>query len=347
MARHERLHRVVEVLHHPRAPVWQLALGQALLLVAGTLVAATIWSLHATRAALVVLGAVSIVMLALVAFASRLPWSGPESRIPLLFPVSVLAGLAAVGFADGGAATAYTGLIELCFVYVGLTQPSGTSVLMMPVAVGCWMADQLTWSPVVAIRLTLSVMVWLGVGELLSYRSERATEARLELAAEAHTDSLTGLINRRALDARLGNAREGDTIVMCDLDHFKELNDHHGHAAGDRALAGFGLLLQAALRGADAAGRYGGDEFVILLADTSPEAALDVLARIRARWCSIQPDLTFTTGVAPVEGVTQIEAALEAADAALYAAKQGGRNSDRISYQPLAPDLHPGVPERA
>jgi diguanylate cyclase (GGDEF)-like protein len=246
----------------------------------------------------------------------------------------VLAGLGAVGYADRGGSSAYVGIIDLCFVYVGLTQPPGTSVVLVPIASGAWLADQHAWSPQIAIKLVISILVWLVVGELLSYRSERATEARLALDAEAHTDSLTGLINRRALDTRLSNARSGDTVVMLDLDHFKELNDHGGHPAGDRALAAFGLLLQSAVRGADAAGRYGGDEFILLLADTSPEAAIEVLHRIRAKWTVLHPDLTFSSGVAAVEAFAQVKSALDAADKALYQSKQAGRNADRISYHP-------------
>jgi diguanylate cyclase (GGDEF)-like protein len=335
--KHSRhVEQIVHLLHKPRTTIWQLALGQALLLVSGALVSTSIWFFHATNAELPVLAAVSVVMLAVVALTPRLPWSGPDSHLPLFFPLCVLAGLGAVGYADRGGSSAYVGLIDLCFVYVGLTQPSGTSLVLVPIAAASWLADQHAWSATIAIRLVISVLVWLVVGELLSYRSERATEARLALAAEAHTDSLTGLINRRGLDTRLANAREGDTVVILDLDHFKDLNDHHGHQAGDRALAAFGLLLQSAVRGADAAGRYGGDEFVLLLADTSPEATLEVLHRIRSRWTTLHSDLTFSSGVAAVEGFTQAQAAVDAADTALYASKQAGRNADRISYGRVA-----------
>ena len=158
---------------------------------------------------------------------------------------------------------------------------------------------------------------------------------RLILSEHARTDALTGLLNRRALDDRLAEARDGDAIVMCDLDHFKDLNDRDGHAAGDRVLAEFGALLTAALRGQDAAGRYGGEEFVLILAETSPEAALDVLLRMRAAWFSAQPGLTFSSGIAAVADSTPSAVALAAADEALYASKQAGRNCDHISYQQI------------
>jgi diguanylate cyclase (GGDEF)-like protein len=171
------------------------------------------------------------------------------------------------------------------------------------------------------------------VGELLSYRSDRAARDRLLLSAHAKTDALTGLINRRALDERLADAAVGDTVVMCDLDNFKALNDREGHAAGDLVLSRFGGLLNASLRGADAVGRYGGEEFVLLLAETAPEAALDVLARMRTRWAVVQPDSTFSCGLAAITEVSPIKAAMAAADEALYVSKTAGRNCDHISYR--------------
>jgi diguanylate cyclase (GGDEF)-like protein len=253
----------------------------------------------------------------------------------MLFPVAVLGALISVGIADQGAATAYTGLIVLCFVYVGLTQRPGTSLFLLPLAAGAWTADQESWSVATAIRLSIAVFIWLLVGELLSYRSGRVAMDRLILSAHARTDALTGLLNRRALDDRVAEARDGDTVVMCDLDHFKDLNDRDGHAAGDRVLAEFGELLTASLRGQDAAGRYGGEEFVLVLADTSPEAALDVLLRMRSRWSTDHPGPTFSSGVAAVSDDTPSLVALAAADEALYASKLAGRNCDHISYQQI------------
>jgi diguanylate cyclase (GGDEF)-like protein len=313
----------------------QVELGRALLVTCVTVVAATVWSLDPAPSEGRLLAVIGVLMLAIVVVSPYLAWSNESSRLPLLFPLCVLAALTGVGIADNGAATAYTGLIVLCFVYVGLTQPSGTSVLIVPLAAGAWTADQDSWSAVTATRLTIAVIIWLVVGELLSVRSDRAARDRHILSMHANTDSLTGLINRRGLDSRLADARNGDTLVMCDLDHFKALNDRDGHAAGDQVLADFGALLTASLRGEDVAGRYGGEEFLLLLADTSPESALDVLHRMRCRWSSTHPTLTFSSGVAGVSDATPIAAALVAADEALYASKQAGRNCDHISYQQI------------
>jgi diguanylate cyclase (GGDEF)-like protein len=327
--------RIAEILHSPRSSVGQLALGRALLVMSGMVIAATIGLLDPTSSALPVLAGIGVVLLGVVVLSSALPWSDGPSRLPLLFPLCVLAVVMGVGFADPVVAPAYTGLIVLCFVYVGLTQRPGTSVFLVPLASMTWLVTQGSWSAVVAVRLAIAVVVWLVVGELLAYRSDRAAKDRLVLSGHAHTDALTGILNRRALDARLLEAVSGDTIVMCDLDHFKVLNDRDGHAAGDRALERFGTLLRGALRGEDAAGRYGGEEFVLLLADTSPEAALDVLMRMRARWSSMQPGVTFSSGIAGISDGIPIAVAMSAADEALYASKSAGRNCDHISYRQI------------
>jgi diguanylate cyclase (GGDEF)-like protein len=327
--------RVAEILHSPRSSVGQLALGRALLAMCGLVIAATIGLLDPTSTALPVLLGISGALLAVVLLSSYLPWSDGPSRLPLVFPLCVLAAVTGVGFADPVVAPAYTGMIVLCFVYVGLTQRPGTSLLLALPAAATWLVTQNTWSAVVAVRLAIGVIVWLVVGELLAYRSDRAAKDRLILSGHAHTDALTGLLNRRALDVRLTDAVSGDTVVMCDLDHFKALNDRDGHAAGDQALADFGGLLRGALRGEDAAGRYGGEEFVLLLSDTSPEAALDVLMRMRSRWSKVQPLVTFSSGIAAVTTATPVTAAMAAADEALYTSKAAGRDCDHISYQQI------------
>jgi diguanylate cyclase len=117
----------------------------------------------------------------------------------------------------------------------------------------------------------------------------RLRQANLELNAVALTDPLTGLANRRALLAELSRMlararREGSHlhVVFVDLDGFKAINDRHGHEVGDAFLAAVAARLTAVLRGGDFAARYGGDEFVLLVAATDPEGAENVRARIAA-----------------------------------------------------------------
>jgi len=161
------------------------------------------------------------------------------------------------------------------------------------------------------------------------------------LEQRAQIDGLTGLWNRQHFDDRLSDelamrARTGRpfTLCLCDLDHFKTVNDAHGHAAGDAALQGFARLLSDRLRRQDVACRYGGEEFGLILRETTGERALSVLERIRAdlakkRWPRHpQRRITASFGVFDGGGEEGLEPEqwVERADEALYAAKQGGRN---------------------
>jgi diguanylate cyclase (GGDEF)-like protein len=166
----------------------------------------------------------------------------------------------------------------------------------------------------------------------------------------ALTDGLTGLPNRRAITnavqrlvARSLRAHSALAVLMCDIDHFKAVNDQYGHGRGDDVLKAVGAVLAEALRPADFAGRYGGEEFLVVLPDTRLEPATAIAERIRAAVAAIQlPGLehrvTLSVGVAVMPDHGQDAASLEsAADRALYAAKNGGR--DRVEV--FAPHLPP------
>ena len=157
------------------------------------------------------------------------------------------------------------------------------------------------------------------------------------MARQASTDALTGLPNRRSLDAALAAqcalaAREGRpcAVLMLDLDHFKAINDTHGHAVGDAVLRAFGQRLQAQLRRSDLCARYGGEEFVVLLAGTPFEPVEDVGERLRAL-VSAEPlaegvTTTVSVGTASHRPDDDVASLLARADAALYEAKRSGRN---------------------
>jgi diguanylate cyclase (GGDEF)-like protein len=170
------------------------------------------------------------------------------------------------------------------------------------------------------------------VGELRDRERER--EALLErLDRLAHTDGLTGLPNRRAWSEALRRtlasaARNGSRVhvAMLDLDDFKVINDTHGHLAGDRLLRELAAAWQPLLRGADALARLGGDEFAILLDGCTDEEAEEIAERLRA---AAPPGHTVSAGIARWDGHEHADDLLERADAALYAAKAGGR--DRVS----------------
>jgi diguanylate cyclase (GGDEF)-like protein len=116
--------------------------------------------------------------------------------------------------------------------------------------------------------------------------------------------------------------------VICDLDHFKRLNDTQGHAAGDRVLAEFGMVLHSCLREQDYAARYGGEEFALLLPATGISQAAATLARLRQCWSLLQPGVTFSAGLASFGPNQSAAEVLAIADQALYAAKAAGRNRD-------------------
>ncbi len=163
-----------------------------------------------------------------------------------------------------------------------------------------------------------------------------------QLVRIAQTDALTGIDNRRRLEERLDETfahavRLGEpfSVVMCDLDKFKSVNDTYGHQAGDDVLRQFAQLLQEQAREVDRVGRYGGEEFLIILPGTTVEAAMGVADRVRraVEACTFTFDdtaikRTMSCGVAawPHPQLRDVWSLMRAADEALYRAKAGGRN---------------------
>jgi diguanylate cyclase (GGDEF)-like protein len=154
-------------------------------------------------------------------------------------------------------------------------------------------------------------------------------------------DSLTGLLNHTAFRSVLSqevnrckrqNARI--SLAMLDIDHFKQVNDTYGHAAGDSAIKVLSRLLKQRLRSSDIVGRYGGDEFVALLLDCESDQALKIMDEVREHFSQIElyPNearslfLTFSCGISTYPNFTSAESMSDAADQALYLAKAGQRN---------------------
>lgn len=171
------------------------------------------------------------------------------------------------------------------------------------------------------------------VGETLRAAAARhAGDALVEqLREEVRTDGLTGLFNRRYWQerapiefARARREHHAVSAIMLDLDHFKEVNDREGHAAGDRMLAAVGDRLRGSVRNTDVLVRWGGDEFAILLGDATRQQARDVAQRIRAATADIRP---LSAGVAEWDLGDDADGLLARADAALLATKRDGRGS--------------------
>ncbi|MDQ2069241.1 diguanylate cyclase [Natronospira bacteriovora] len=157
----------------------------------------------------------------------------------------------------------------------------------------------------------------------------------------ATTDGLTGLLNRRHFEhcareelQRASRYGHETGLLLIDLDHFKAINDRHGHEVGDRCLKAFGHLLVDELRRSDLLARFGGEEFIALLPETGRKRAMEAAERIRqaAEGLSVEPELesgelTLSVGVAiAASEQTDLDALIRSADRALYAAKDGGRN---------------------
>lgn len=192
-----------------------------------------------------------------------------------------------------------------------------------------------------------AVAIWMGNSTwdlCFPLQKKRLTREREHFSQKSLTDDLTGLVNRRAFDARLVEEVERGkryqtplSIVMVDLDGFKEINDRFGHATGDSLLRAVGALLQAELRTTDVAARYGGDEFALVLPGVHKTGAWAVAEKIRAgvrllgASAAEGPTVgtTVSMGVASLgEQSIEADALLELADAALYRAKRAGR--DRV-----------------
>jgi diguanylate cyclase (GGDEF)-like protein len=165
--------------------------------------------------------------------------------------------------------------------------------------------------------------------------------ANIKLRRVADTDSLTQAASRDCLEQRAQldiircrQQQQPLTLIVFDIDHFKRINDRHGHVAGDKALKHVCLIAQHALRPTDMLGRFGGDEFVALLPENDQAAAIAIAERIRLQVQDSKLDgqhaLTASFGIAEMQPGDTYEMLFERADQALYKAKQDGRN--RLSW---------------
>jgi diguanylate cyclase (GGDEF)-like protein len=211
-------------------------------------------------------------------------------------------------------------------------------------ALGSWWldgADTARFAPTALHALYLSAysftLLLVAIGVLLM-ASERV---RAEFEHLARHDGLTGALTRRALlDAGAQELRRWQrygrplALLLLDVDHFKQINDQHGHLVGDRVLVDAVAQMGSVLRRVDLLGRYGGEEFVALLPETDAAAALAAAERMRASLAALpaiegRPACTASIGVAcAAAGDTGLDALLARADAALYRAKAAGR--DRV-----------------
>ncbi|MFC6489212.1 GGDEF domain-containing protein [Nitratireductor sp. GCM10026969] len=205
---------------------------------------------------------------------------------------------------------------------IGLRTPDSTEAF----------AASIFWA---ALHLSLAV---LGAAFATAILAAALSDIIEDLRRERDVDTLTGVLNRRGFEGRARaflaqGSGEPHSLILCDLDHFKQINDRYGHAAGDRVLNGFGGLLRHNARADDLFGRIGGEEFAILLRDTALSEAIGFAERLRLELSALEfPFLpsggrvTASFGVAAAEPGDSLEQLLARADRRLYLAKTSGRN---------------------
>lgn len=341
---------VVRLLAH--VPAWAraggsaAAAGRVLLLFGGAVVILGALCLGVDGHGLAVLAGMSGAMLALVALSLRIRWRR-DGWGTLAFPLALLLALGAVGLTTTGIASAFVGLIPLCFVYAGLFHPGRAALALLPAACGAYVAMATTLDGSAVVRLAIYAITWWGTAQVIALATDYQRDLRRRLRTDARTDVLTSLGNRRDLDERLARTVPGDCVVIADLDHFKRVNDSRGHAAGDRVLERFGHVVAEHLRRRDYAARYGGEEFVLILPRTEPVQAVNMLRALRAEWAEEGTGVTFSAGIALITAGAPAGSALAAADIALYRAKQAGRDRFRIATEGLSAARRPSADPQA
>ena len=204
-------------------------------------------------------------------------------------------------------------------------------------------AEGLVYYGLAPSMVAAAVLIALGVSDHVRQQSPRAHR---DAERRARPDPLTGVLNRRSLierlDAACVRARASNlpiSVLFLDLDHFKQINDSYGHAAGDACLAGIIPPIQSELRQSDVIGRYGGEEFVVILYGADAAAAFPIAERICRRVSDIRIEgfgaavqLTCSIGVAASDTLDVWGQHLIAhADTAVYAAKRSGRNQVQLA----------------
>lgn len=288
----------------------------------------------------------------------------------LLAPPAVLTGVLALHLQDFGArilwANAFMalqmgGVFWVLFERRHATAGRGALMIMCGMGMGVavllaralWGASGMPAAPGLLLPGTIAGLTFMLLFVVLLIASfgfvfmakERADEVNRRLAA---LDELTGVANRRsivaALDRDVGRAirtREPLAVMMVDIDFFKHVNDSHGHLAGDRVLRNVADVIRSRIRAQDIVGRYGGEEFLVVLVDTPAQGALQLAEQLRGavqasscHWGTQRLSVTVSVGVfgGRLEPGDNWDQLIHAADSALYRAKQGGRN--RVEMAP-------------
>jgi diguanylate cyclase (GGDEF)-like protein len=243
-------------------------------------------------------------------------------------------------------------LVPLAFILVYPLKRDWATAVVALAAIAAVVAGALFEPPgeslsAMAVNRGMTIVVVIGVAFLLN----RVTRSERQLVHIATTDPLTGIFNRRHLLALLAREHQraeryktGFSLLMLDIDHFKRINDTHGHHVGDDAIKAMTRAATRSLRPSDVIGRVGGEEFVVLLPHTEETGAIAVAERIRAAVGAVTVPagdqtvrFTISIGVATQARRASAEQLLDCADKALYAAKAGGRDQVCIGRLAEAP----------
>jgi diguanylate cyclase (GGDEF)-like protein len=201
------------------------------------------------------------------------------------------------------------------------------------------------------------VAMWVAeLREKIAAQAQRLQDTLGQVQALATTDMLTGLLNRRQIEQVMSDemaraARTGSplSVAVLDLDHFKRINDLYGHRMGDEVLRRFASLIKAELRALDHSGRWGGEEFLVLMPHVSADQALVALERIRHKLSELPMSeheslrVTLSAGLAVWQVGESLELVIDRADAALYEAKHAGRNRVAQAMPSVASPMSEGV----
>ena len=295
-------------------------------------------------------------------------------RLPIRFsyPLYTLVGVSVTCMIEGSIfgrpeyilATSLLYLIGLVISYASplLIAICGTiSVIVPAILLPNLGVAELDWQRVVFFHLIWATVCWLASSSILRlnirlFRAEQKLKAahqrneealqqelllRQEIEEQAKTDPLTGLYNRREFYRQAERALEVAhrhqrplALLLLDIDLFKQINDQHGHITGDKVLSHIAGLCRSSIRRSDILARFGGEEFVLLLPETTPEQALEFAERLRTlvEQTRISDNhnnrhrVTISIGVAAYHQQSHIDQLISKADTALYAAKHAGRN---------------------
>ena len=234
---------------------------------------------------------------------------------------------------SGGCRLFLTGLALLALSALLTVQSTGTPVLLTSEPLALWLT-----LPVLVVYPML--FAWL------SHRTAiRLAEHKRRLELMSTRDGMTGVFNRRHWETLLRNEFEAcrrshrqATILLIDIDHFKTINDTWGHDVGDEAIVAITRQLQLTLRAGDYIGRFGGDEFAVIMSGTPADNAIAAMARVHERLVNMplhgapMARLCISVGVAPWGAqFTHYREWLKAADVALYKAKNAGRGRTEVA----------------